>query len=187
MSLMYCLIKCEVYQLNIYFNDKRFIKEPTVIENRTKVVGIATGLRHTLYLTTGNNIYSCGSNDFGQLGQDKSQCRPSSIDELECVQVSQIYAGDYYSLALSVDGQIHGWGRSDRGELLCSTEIIPKPRLLTSLINYKIVQVACGACHVVALDQSGNMLVWGDNEYGQLGLGQCSAKQVIQDGYSSNL
>ena len=31
--------------------ERRFIKEPTVIEGRTKVIRIASGLRHTLYLT----------------------------------------------------------------------------------------------------------------------------------------
>ncbi len=35
----------------------------------------------------------------------------------------------------------------------------------------KIVQVALGSNHSVALDQSGNVLAWGNNEYGQLGNG----------------
>ena len=107
-------------------------------------MSIATGLRHTLYLTTGNNVYSCGNNDYGQLGQTKTQCRPSSIEELEYVQITQIYAGDFYSIALTQDGQIFGWGRSDHGELLCINEIIPKPKLLTALSSYNIVQIACG-------------------------------------------
>ena len=59
----------------IIYKEQRFVKEPIVIEERTKVVSIAAGLRHTLYLTAGNNVYSCGSNDYGQLGQTKSQCR----------------------------------------------------------------------------------------------------------------
>lgn len=162
----------------IIIKEQRFIKEPIVIEGRTKVVSIAAGLRHTLYLTAGNNVYSCGSNEYGQLGQSKSQSRPSSIEEFENINISQIYAGDYFSLALTEEGKLFGWGRSDHHELLIDEEMIPKPRIIQSLNHYKIVQVAAGSNHVIALDKSGSIIVWGDNSHGQLGLGPGSGQMI---------
>ena len=144
-----------VINILIIFKEQRFVKEPIVIEGRTKVVSIAAGLRHTLYLTAGNNVYSCGSNEYGQLGQTKSQSRPSSIEEFENINISQIYAGDYFSLALTEEGKLFGWGRSDHHELLSDDEMIPKPKIIQSLNCYKIVQVAAGSNHVIALDKSG--------------------------------
>ena len=34
-----------------------------------------------------------------------------------------------------------------------------------------IVQVTAGAKHALALDNTGNLYAWGDNSYGQLGIG----------------
>ena len=45
------------------------------------------------------------------------------------------------------------------------------PTELPGLEEYKIIQLACGACHVIALDQNGAVLVWGSNANGQLGIG----------------
>ena len=118
----------------------------------------------------GNNVYSCGNNDYGQLGQSKTQSRPSSVEELEALQVANIYAGDYFSLALTEEGALFGWGRSENHELLQS-DCIYRPKLLPGMSQHKIVQVACGSCHVIALTEVGVILVWGSNEHGQLGLG----------------
>lgn len=43
------------------------------------------------------------------------------------------------------------------------TESIP------ALENYKIVQVACGVAHSMAMDEWGQVYTWGSNSRGQLG------------------
>ena len=43
-----------------------------------KVVDIACGSRHTVFLTNDGMVYTCGSNDFGQLGHGKV-CRKPGI------------------------------------------------------------------------------------------------------------
>lgn len=48
--------------------EHRYVKTPSIIDNSNKVLWIAVGLRHTLYLTNNRNVYSCGNNDYGQLG-----------------------------------------------------------------------------------------------------------------------
>lgn len=34
--------------------------------------------------------------------------------------------------------------------------------------------IACGEDHSVVLDNANNIWLWGDNQYGQLGLGHCN-------------
>ncbi|XP_060635606.2 E3 ISG15--protein ligase HERC5-like [Anolis sagrei] len=50
-----------------------------------------------------------------------------------------------------------------------------EPRLLKELGNKRIVQIACGDHHSMALSEGGELFAWGQNEYGQLGLGRKSS------------
>ena len=43
--------------------------------------------------------------------------------------------------------------------------------LITALDAYHITHVACGHTHSVAIDDRGSMFAWGDNGFGQLGIG----------------
>lgn len=45
----------------------------------------------------------------------------------------------------------------------CISESIP------ALENYKIVQIACGMAHSMAMDEWGQVYTWGSNSRGQLG------------------
>ena len=50
---------------------------------------------------------------------------------------------------------------------------------LPGLGDNKIIQLACGASHVVALDENGVVLVWGNNSKGQLGIGENKNRENI--------
>lgn len=39
---------------------------------------------------------------------------------------------------------------------------------ITDLFNYKIVQIACGASHSMAITEWGQLYIWGSNSRGQL-------------------
>ncbi|XP_048471115.1 probable E3 ubiquitin-protein ligase HERC3 [Rhincodon typus] len=58
---------------------------------------------------------------------------------------------------------------------------IMKPQLLKDLSARKIIQVACGNSHSLALTKDGQLFAWGQNTYGQLGLGTKDACQHIPE------
>lgn len=46
----------------------------------------------------------------------------------------------------------------------------PTPKLISKLENKKIISVACGAFHTLALSEIGDLFSWGRGFEGQLGL-----------------
>lgn len=68
------------------------------------------------------------------------------------------------------------WGSNNFGQCGIenednSTEHHVKPKLVKSLATKHVVQIACGQFHTLALTNSGEIFAFGNNTYGQLGLG----------------
>ena len=78
---------------------------PTQIPSLPKVVQIACGWNHSLFLTANNVVYSCGRGKYGQLGlgimiDTGSPPKPIPLDE----RIVQIACGSEHSLLLSDKG-----------------------------------------------------------------------------------
>ncbi|KAG5951655.1 hypothetical protein E4U53_002565 [Claviceps sorghi] len=89
---------------------------------------------------------------------------------------TQVAAGDSCSFVLTASGKVYGWGafRDNKGDRrFCYgkdgkvVEIQKEPILIPELDN--VVQIACGANHILALDKSGQVWGWGSYEQNQLG------------------
>ena len=94
---------------------------------------IASGVKHSLFLTSDGVVYSVGGNECGQLGRDEIQDESFDISPINLkggVNVIQIAAGQFHSAAVADDGRIFMWGAnhtSQCGEKACAK--IPTPRL----------------------------------------------------------
>ncbi|OAS18363.1 DUF5018 domain-containing protein, partial [Paenibacillus oryzisoli] len=81
----------------------------------------------------------------------------------------------HQNLALDKNGDIWTWGGDDTGQLGDGPTITPErwiPEKLTVMDSgnrVRFSQVSAGAKQVLALDESGNMWAWGNNNTGQLG------------------
>ncbi|KAL0481702.1 E3 ubiquitin-protein ligase HERC [Acrasis kona] len=154
--------------------------EPKQIEFAHQVSSIACGLEHTLFLTSNGHVYSCGSDEYGQLGAnklDRTDVRqPSRIgEEYGDGTYSGIECGFYFS-ALITSGphqKLLTCGRNHYGQL-CHNDLINKytPTVVKSDVDIgQIKSVVCGQHHMVVLNADGLVFVGGWNGYGQLGIG----------------
>ncbi|XP_074130227.1 putative E3 ubiquitin-protein ligase HERC6 isoform X2 [Sminthopsis crassicaudata] len=141
-----------------------------------QILQAACGERHSLLLLADGTVWSCGNNDYGQLGRKniKKSKRPAPIQALETQVVVFVSCGKEHSLAICKTGRIYSWGSGSRGQLgikefkdQCSI-----PKNIEALSSDKIIQVSCGHYHSIALTQGGKVFSWGDNDHGQLGLGK---------------
>ena len=136
---------------------------------------IAAGGAHSLFLTEGGAVLSCGYGWEGQLGHgDKeNQLAPKVVAALEGRRIVQVAAGDIHSLFLTEGGAVlscgFGWdGRLGHGDK--ETQLVPK--LVAALDGRCVVQVAAGSsCHSLFLAEGGTVLSCGDGWCGQLGHG----------------
>jgi alpha-tubulin suppressor-like RCC1 family protein len=150
-------------------------------ENAT-VTGLAAGGTHSLILA-GGEVYATGSDRFGQLGQgtvngaNKTSFTPVAIPSSTPVAVA---AGGNHSLIVTASGKIFACGDNTYGQLAQPTTTASSGALVEVIfpgLSAKIVSVAAGADHNLAVDENGGVWVWGRNNYGQLGKGRPSVSE----------
>jgi alpha-tubulin suppressor-like RCC1 family protein len=131
---------------------------------------------HTLAIKDNGTLWSWGYNDYGQLGLGYSYPIPITIPNQigSDSDWSDISAGDRHSLARKSNGTIWGWGYNNDGQLGDGTNTT---RILPRQIGTKSdwANVSAGGnnsgSHSVAIKTNGTIWSWGNNDYGQLGLG----------------
>jgi alpha-tubulin suppressor-like RCC1 family protein len=154
-----------------------------MLSNTTKVTSISAG-DYSSYMVKDGYVYSWGRNREGQLGDGTFTDRTTPAVVSIPSYISSVSSGEAHVLALDVTGEVFSWGKNYYGELGNNnggygTEQNSPVQVLTedpispgSYINLDdIVQVAAGGSFSMALNSSGSVYVWGQNNYGQLGTG----------------
>jgi alpha-tubulin suppressor-like RCC1 family protein len=127
-------------------------------------------------------VWTWGYNGSGQLGDGTRvshyypmRVKKSSTEYL--TEIVSISAGYGHMAALDAEGQVWTWGSGYRGGLGTGSEAdsLYAVRILTDEGGHGfsgIAQIACGGTNfVLALHRNGDLSSWGNNSYGQLGLG----------------
>lgn len=141
-----------------------------------RVIQVACGSRdaQTMALTENGSVYSWGDGDFGKLGRGGSDgCyTPLLVDRLSGLGVVQVECGAQFSLALTKYGEVWTWGKGDYFRLGHGNDNhVRRPTVVEGLRGKKVVHVAVGALHCLAVTDLGHVYAWGDNDHGQQGNG----------------
>jgi alpha-tubulin suppressor-like RCC1 family protein len=83
-----------------------------------------------------------------------------------------IKCGAFHSLALTRSGEVYAWGFNESGQIANESF---ENQLIPIIVNHfdgqHIKQISCGCLHSMALTENGQVFNWGDNRFGQLGVG----------------
>lgn len=158
--------------------------EPTLVEGLKDhhVTAIACGFHHTLALTSEGRLFSFGYGGFGALGHNgkDNELLPREVTALVGRRVVSISSGSFFSLCLTSKGRVFSFGDGDHGRLGhggWSKKL--RPRLVRRELGRKrVVEIAAGEGHAVALTDDGEVFTWGAGYWGQLGHGSTDSQLV---------
>jgi alpha-tubulin suppressor-like RCC1 family protein len=171
---------------------------PTLIEDITgyHIVKIATGKGHSLFLTDDGRVLSSGLNTSGQCGIGKGgDTNKPKLISYSGPDIVDISCGAEFSVILDCEGGVWSFGHPENGYLGLNDdgkyiskskkvefryEYVPekiplwvdkdsKTKEVTPLPVPKIVKIASGAQHTVAIDENCKAFSWGFGGYGRLG------------------
>lgn len=150
-----------------------FIPREVDFRKANDIEQIACGDNYTVAITREGQVYSCGNNDYGQLGHEKNRKRLQPIPGIDAFVFKKAACGACHTLVVNEWGQLFSWGCNLEGQLgFNSTDTTERvPRMVKTLGTRVIVQIACGLKHSIALTNNGELYAWGSNSDGQLGLG----------------
>ena len=136
----------------------------------SKIIDISAGDYHSLALTENGRVYSWGRNSYGQLGDGTTNDRnlPHLIEGIPG-KVASVKAGDYHSLVLLKSGKVYGCGYNPFGQASNRTTQDTSRWQIIEAIPGKVVSIAAGDYHSLALLDSGKIYGWGSNYDGRLG------------------
>ena len=152
-------------------NKSTFTQVTTNINNDVKL--ISCGEYHTFILKNDGSVWSCGYNQYGQLGLNDTTYRNTFTKVTTNINndVKQIACGYNYTFILKNDGSVWSCGYNYHGQLgLNNTTNRTTFTQVTTNINNDVKQISCGNAHTFILKNDGSVWSCGYNDQGQLGL-----------------
>lgn len=173
-------------------------------KNNIRIKDVALGERHSIFLSENGDVYTCGyggdkgifsffrAKETGALGHGNKNHLglPKKIDYFanSGIKIKQISAGRFHSLALDTNGDVYAWGKGAYGSL-GTGELKPhaSPVVLSVLRDSRkenpdneIVKIDSADSYSVAITKRGDLLTWGENNHGQMGIGSGTGFDLIE-------
>jgi len=154
------------------------------------VLRTVVGYLLTLLLADDNQLFAVGNNAFGQLGRghnsryDTDNHVPRPVTGFGLERITLVAVGNTHCAAVTAVGKVLLWGQNLFGECgtgLAGGNVLAATRCDSGALadaDVRVVFVACGYGHTVALTSDGGVVVFGDNRYGQLGTGNNDRQPV---------
>ena len=135
---------------------------------------IAVGGSHTLAVV-GGQVFGWGTGNFGQLGDGTGAGRNVPTVSPLLSDVSQVAAGNVFSLALHPNGTVHAFGYNFSDGIGDGSTLQRLTPVLVSGLS-DAVKIAAGVNHALAIRANGTVVAWGNNQFGKLGDGTTTTR-----------
>ncbi|MCL2793310.1 MAG: hypothetical protein FWD87_09485 [Spirochaetaceae bacterium] len=151
---------------------------PFPVGRETNWASISAGNNHTVAVTTNGQLWAWGNNGSGQLGDGTTTNRNIPVRIGTATNWASVSAGDNHTVAVTTTGQLWAWGRNWDGATGLNTTSgnTLTPTRVGTATNW--VSVSAGDSHTVAITTNGQFWAWGNNQFGQLGDGTTTQRNI---------
>uniref|UniRef100_A0A8C3B7U0 RCC1 and BTB domain containing protein 1 n=1 Tax=Cairina moschata TaxID=8855 RepID=A0A8C3B7U0_CAIMO len=149
---------------------------PQEIASIRKACVFGTSANEAIYITHNDEVFVFGLNCSNCLGTGDNQSTivPKKLEALCGKKISSLsYGSGPHVLLCTEDGEVYAWGHNGYSQLGngATNQGITPVQVCTNLLIKRVVEVACGSHHSMALSADGDLYAWGYNNCGQVGSG----------------
>jgi len=153
------------------------VSSPKELQGKDGWQHLSFGQGHVLHVSGKGEVYTYGEGKLNQLGLGKPVDFQPTLTQVQGLpKIQQTAVGKSHSIALSEKGEVFTWGfggssfqQGALGHGNKDTQTTPKQ--VKALEKQKVIQVAAGHHHSLALTADGQVYSWGNGENGVLGHG----------------
>ena len=169
----------------VTFSDPEKYKPLPILNQPPNIVQFCCGFHHSLLLDEQGNVYGFGINSYGCLGVEDITNKDKLIQIPNIPKIKSIACAGYSSYLIDIEGNVWSFGLNASGQLghdtmatnatvqfgQPNTSNLKTPEKISTIGD--IVQLATGnyGYHVLAKNSQNEIFVVGDNNHGQLGIG----------------
>ncbi|XP_069108324.1 alsin-like [Argopecten irradians] len=150
------------------------------ILSRKQIRRVALGGHHSVFLTSGQEVFSCGKNNHGQLGIGSldpeyafDQVQVTALNGRDVIEVA---CGSDHCAVTTKNGSALCWGDSSQGQCGLQQDKVTSPYQViikqgpanvcehgveAGANNVLLTKVACGSSHTLGLSVTSELWVWG--------------------------
>ena len=149
-----------------------------VFARRTRTV-VATGSCSSFFIGTDGRLVRCGDADAGWLTEHVltgrvDPHRPTCTSVLSDIRFHSVTSGRYYTNAVTDAGAVYSWGIPvpSAGHLdskMAAPALVHPPMRVFAFAGNRVMSVATGQIHCLAVMEHGEVYSWGDDSFGQCG------------------
>lgn len=147
----------------------------TYLEN---VSSIAAGRLHSMAVTDDGTVYAWGDGQYGQQGRGDTASSIVAAAVPDMSSISKVFTSSSadHSFAVTVSGDVYGWGRSSSGQIGTGTTgygnwVTSPSAVELGPAGSKVKSMATGFGFTLALLDDGTVWAAGSNSYGEFGVG----------------
>ncbi|KAK4880879.1 hypothetical protein RN001_004198 [Aquatica leii] len=157
------------------------VLRPTIIDRliTTCITQVKCGTNHVVALTSDHKVYTWGSSSYGQLGlgHEKFCNVPILVDLSKETIIKKVFANYNSSAIIEANGDLLVCGDNAYGKLGAQED---KVLYFKKTIKDKVVSINIGLNHSMMITQNKKTIGMGKNSDGQLGTGNCDARNCPQ-------